>query len=144
MKRVKSKSVPAAEQRSIIAKYKDPKFPTSLGGIHAFSKRLGKPVERVREVLSGVAGYVRHVPVRRRYPRGRVFVSTPFSQFHTDLISMEEFANENKGYKYIFVLIDAFSKRCWLVPLKDKSSGSTARAFHKIVRDRKSTRLNSS
>src|SRR5579859_1398753 len=129
------KSIPPAEQKSIIAKYKDPKFPTSLGGVHAFSKRLGKPVERVRDVLSGVEGYVRHVPVRRHYPRGRVFVSGPFSQFHTDLISMEEFNKENRGYKYIFVLIDAFSKRCWLVPLKDKSSGSTARAFHKIVRE---------
>nr|XP_023027733.1 uncharacterized protein LOC111515764 [Leptinotarsa decemlineata] len=38
-----------------------------------------------------------------------------------DLTIMNQFAKENRGYNYILVIINAFSKYVWAVPVKTKT-----------------------
>jgi hypothetical protein len=49
-----------------------------------------------------------------------------------DLIDMAKFADWNKGFKYILLVIDTFSKYVWLQPLKYKTGEEVAKAFRKI------------
>ena len=53
-----------------------------------------------------------------------------------DLVDMQAFSSFNKGFKYIFTVIDVFSKYAWAVPIKDKSAASVTKAFEKIIIDR--------
>ena len=39
----------------------------------------------------------------------------------------------NKGFRYLFCVIDLFSKYAWVVPLKDKKEVSIVNAFQKIL-----------
>ena len=53
-----------------------------------------------------------------------------------DLFDMQAFSSFNKGFKYILIVIDVFSKYAWVVPIKDKSAASVIKAFKNIIGDR--------
>ena len=122
------------EAKEIVSKYRDPRFPTALGGVEAFSKRIRKSKEKVKDVLSGFPGYSRHVPVRKNFPRGRIFTTGPYHQFHADLMDMSQYAGDNDGYKYVFVCIDAFSKKCWVRVMKSKTAESAVKVFSDVLK----------
>ena len=45
---------------------------------------------------------------------------------------MSSFSRSNKGYKYIWTVIDVFSKYGWIVQLKPKTGKEVAQAFRKL------------
>ena len=47
---------------------------------------------------------------------------------------MQQFSKWNKGYRYLLMVIDVFSKYGWIVPLKDKKGESVTEAFKKYSR----------
>ena len=53
-----------------------------------------------------------------------------------DLVDMHAFSSFNKGFKYILIVIDVFSKYAWAVQIKDKSASSVTKAIEKIISDR--------
>ena len=58
-----------------------------------------------------------------------------------DLADMSEFADENKGTKFLLVVIDIFSKYGWLIPLKNKTGVAVAEALRKILKRRKPNKI---
>lgn len=50
-------------------------------------------------------------------------------------MDLVKFAKYNDGYRYIFVVIDVFSKYLWLRKLKDKKGESVANAFETIFKE---------
>ena len=49
-------------------------------------------------------------------------VNAPNETWSADLIDMREFSNDNKGYNYLLIIIDIFSKYAWSIPLKTKTA----------------------
>jgi len=49
-------------------------------------------------------------------------------------VDMQEWASENKGYKYMLNIIDVFSKYAWSFPIKDKRGKTVLDAFKQIQR----------
>ena len=39
----------------------------------------------------------------------------------------------NSGYKYIFACVDVFSKKADMIPMKERNSTTSAKAFEKIL-----------
>lgn len=54
------------------------------------------------------------------FQRNKVMVSDIDDQWSADLMDMVKFSEYNKGYKYVIVVIDVFSKYLWMRSLKDK------------------------
>ena len=52
-----------------------------------------------------------------------------------DLVEMQQFSRWNKGYKYLLMVIDVFSKYGWIVPLKDKKGETVTKAFQNIFKE---------
>ena len=73
-----------------------------------------------------------HKPIRRNFPRRRVVVKHIDNTWCSDLVEMQKFSKWNKGYRYLLMVLDVFSKYGWIVPLKDKKGESVAAAFKKI------------
>ena len=46
---------------------------------------------------------------------------------------MQEWSEENKGFRYILNVVDVFSKYAWSIPLKDKTGKTVLDAFKQIV-----------
>ena len=51
---------------------------------------------------------------------------------------MQAFSKDNNGIKYLFTVIDIFSKFVWIVPLKRKTRQEVANSFSRISKERRS------
>ena len=51
-----------------------------------------------------------HRPVRKKFPKRFVFVRKVDDIWGADLIDMQSFSKQNKGFKYILMVMDVFSK----------------------------------
>ena len=47
-----------------------------------------------------------HKPVRRKFPRNRVYVTYKAQQFEADLVDMSHLSKYNDGYRYLLTCID--------------------------------------
>ena len=48
---------------------------------------------------------------------------------------MQQFSEWNKGYRYLLMVLDVFSKYGWIVPLKDKKGETVTEAFKTIFKE---------
>lgn len=74
-----------------------------------------------------------HKAVRRNFPRRKVHLKGLNDLWQADLIDMISYAEENKGFKYILTVINAFSKYVFAEPLKTKTGRDVTEAMSKIL-----------
>lgn len=74
-----------------------------------------------------------HRPARKNYPRRKTVLRGISDLFQIDLVEMIPYSRENKGYKYILVCINCFSKKAYCIPLRTKSSNEVATMTEKFV-----------
>ena len=72
---------------------------------------------------------------KKRFPRRRVIARFPFEIFMADLIEYPQYKVINKGYVYILLLIDCFTKKIYLAPMKKKDKHHAALAFETIFKE---------
>ena len=48
---------------------------------------------------------------------------------------MQQFSKWNKGYRYLLIVLDLFSKNGWIVPLKDTKGETVTEAFKTIFNE---------
>ncbi len=83
-----------------------------------------------------------HKPIKRKFLKRKVYAFNIDNIWAADLVEMGALAKFNKGYKYLLTVIDIFSKYGWIVPLKNKTGKSVAKAFTSIFQQgRVPTRL---
>lgn len=75
-----------------------------------------------------------HRDARIRFPRRKYTMHTINETIQFDLIEMQSFHNENRGYRYILIAIDVFSKMAHAEPLLNKTGPETTHAMERIIR----------
>ena len=75
-----------------------------------------------------------HKPARIKFKRRRFIQYGLDDTFATDLAQLDQYSRENKGYKYILVVIDCFSKYLWTKPVKSKSAPDITKAMEIILK----------
>ena len=129
------------ESRILKRVYYNPAHPGSFGGVErlrqAVQKETGKTVteDEVKDFLSEQDAYTLHKPARIHFKRNRVFVPRPLNQFQADLCDMQALEEYNDGFNYLLTVIDVFSKKAYVRPLKRKSAAEVTRAFESIFQD---------
>lgn len=83
-----------------------------------------------------------HRSARKNYRRRPVILKEINDLWQADLLDLQKFQTFNKGYKYILVVIDAFSKYAWCVPSKSKTKTEIKNAFEKIIKSHKKNPVN--
>ena len=96
-----------------------------------------KPITRkqLQDWLSEQTAYSLHKGSKRRFRRARVVVSGLADQYDSDLMDMSSMREENDNYRYVLVMIDVFSRKLWMRPLKTKSAKDVEKAFTQIFVD---------
>ena len=82
-----------------------------------------------------------HKPIRRNFPKRRVIVHKVDDTWCSDLVDMQKLSRWNKGYKYLLMMLDLFSKYGWIVPLKTKTGLEVSKAFESIFKKGKPKKL---
>ena len=73
-----------------------------------------------------------HKPVRKKFQKRIVFSKDVDEIWAADLVDMQYYTRANKGYKYILMIIDVFSKYGWAIPLKTKTGLEVSKAFENL------------
>ena len=76
-----------------------------------------------------------HKPIKRNFTRRRVLVNHVDEVWCSDLVEMQQFSKWNKGYRYLLMVLDVFSKYGWIIPLKDKKGETVSEAFKTILKE---------
>ena len=74
-----------------------------------------------------------HKPIIGKFKKGKVYSSFEDNNWGVDLADMQLISKHNKGIRYLFCVIDLFSKYAWFVPLEDKKGVSIVNAFQKVL-----------
>lgn len=74
-----------------------------------------------------------HRPARRNYTRRKFDVRGLDETWQADLVEMQPYSRENKGYRYMLTIIDVFSKFAWAVPVKRKTGEDVAAAMKSVL-----------
>ena len=74
-------------------------------------------------------------PPMRNYPTNKTMIKSIDDTWSSDLLDMNDYGiKNNKGYRYILVVIDNFSKFGWIIPMKNKYAQSITDAFSQIIK----------
>ena len=74
-----------------------------------------------------------HRPVRKKFPKRYVFVRNANDIFGADLVDMKALSKQNKGYKYILMVIDIISKYGSAEQLKFKTGAEVNEKLQKKI-----------
>ena len=75
--------------------------------------------------------------VINKFERKKVIVNHIDEIHSCDLVDMVKYSRVNRGYKYIFTIIDIFSKFSWSFPIKSKTIKEIKSCFQTIFKERK-------
>ena len=85
---------------------------------------MNEKKEIVKEIFS---------PVIKKFDRIKIIPHYKDECWSIDLIDRSSLSKYNKNYKFIFTIIDKYTKYAWAIPLKDKSGKSTTTAFKSLI-----------
>ena len=105
--------------------YYKPRVPLSFG---PKTKRLPEDWWQQSRV------YTLHKPVKHKFPTRPTLTSAPNIQFQADLMDLQKYKRKNQGFAYILVVIDIFSRKLFVFPLKNKLGKTVTAAFVKLFR----------
>ena len=75
-----------------------------------------------------------NTPPRKNYPTNKIMIKSIDEIWSIDLADMIDYKiSNNKGFRYIFIIIDNFSKYLWAIPLKKKYSQTITNEFSNIL-----------
>ena len=118
----------------LLKQYHDPKNSASYGGVSRFATNQGISLKKAKAILENDLGHTLHKPRHCKFPTLPVKVFTIDEQWTTDLIEVINISKQNKGFKYLLTVVDVFSKRAWVEPLKNKTAQAVTEAFEKILK----------
>lgn len=79
--------------------------------------QLHKPVQKVKKNLKHITA------------------SSPNEIWQIDLLDYQKYSRQNRGFKYILICVDVFTRQARAEPIKNKTSTTTDDAFKKITRE---------
>ena len=74
-------------------------------------------------------------PPRKNYPNKKTIIKSIDDIWSSDLLDMNDYGlKNNRGYRYILIVIDIFSKFGWTILLKNKYAQSLTDAFSEFIK----------
>ena len=74
-------------------------------------------------------------PPKKNYPTNKTIIKSIDDTWSSDFLDMNDYGiKNNKGYRYILVVVDNFSKFGWTIPLKNQNAQSIRDAFSQIIK----------
>jgi len=76
-----------------------------------------------------------HKPARKNFKRRRTIIKGLHDLYQADLVEMIPYASTNRGFRYILMVLNAFSKKLWARPVKRKTGEEVTKAMKQILNE---------
>ena len=101
--------------------------PGGFGGVTPFYREVKKRFPSItrKQIISWLRSqetYGVHLPYHAKIPRSRIIVKGIDYLWEMDLMDMSLLSRYNKGFKFVLLVIDVFSKYVWVRPVKSKNA----------------------
>ena len=73
--------------------------------------------------------------VKKKNKLGHITALFPFETIQMDIVFMPQFRKQNDNYKYFLVIVDVFTRKSFVRPLKDKSNAEVMKEFQSILKE---------
>ena len=118
--------------------YQDAKNLNSYGSIQGLlqqAKNFLLSIKRddIVNILKSQKAYTLHRVTNKKFLRRRALALKPGIIASCELANLSSLSRYNKGYKYILVFVDVFSRFAQCIPLKRKDANSVHDALNKIL-----------
>lgn len=121
-------------EEEIRASYKEPGHPIAFSNPRTIYNYYNKeiPLKKIREILNTIESQSIHKEFRKG-KRNISFARFKRYQFQIDLCFIIDLAEWNDGVKYLFTIIDCFTRYAFVKPLKNKTSSTVLEEFVKVI-----------
>ena len=116
----------------LIAKYRNLAEPLAYGGrnlAYLYHKGTKKQIDKE---LSKIPAYYFHREAKKPRQYNPIYVYKIREIIQADLVDLSYIQEENGGIKYLLVVVDSFSRFCWVRPLKTTQAKECLQAFRDI------------
>jgi hypothetical protein len=116
--------------------YYDPENPASFSGapkLYDAVRGRGYTLKEVKTWLSKQDTYTLYKQSRKNFTHPVIVPAGIDTQFEADLFDVASISKYNDGVRFGLLVIDAFSKYLWIVPLKTKKTVEVAAAFQTVL-----------
>lgn len=122
-------------EQKILNAYKRYSYPGAQK-LHQLLKQEGikATLKQVKGVIAKQTTYQLHKKQAKKVKKHMV-AFLPSHKWLIDLLDMQNYARENKGYRYILLGIDVFTREGFAIPLKDKTGPEVLKAFKEMIED---------
>jgi IS30 family transposase len=112
---------------------------SSIYNLYKTGKKKDKTltINETKNWLNKQNTYTKHAPVHYKFLRRKILTKGLNEQYQGDLISLIDLNKYNNGYKYIFTLIDCFSRYLFALPIKNKKTIEIIKVLKHIFKKRK-------
>ena len=96
-------------------------------------KKHGITLQQVRDFLDNQEAAQIHKETTKKPLYAQIWASKYTEQYHADLADLQKYSGVNTGHKFLLCVIDVYSRKAWVEPLKKKSD--TINAMAKILKE---------
>ncbi len=132
--RVKKRNPKQQALKHLVDNYTKAGSPIAFSGISALQRYYkGKlKLKDIKDFLKTQESYTKFRHVKKDKVHNPTYVYAPRRQIQLDLANFQDQGKYNRGFKYICVAIDCFTKKAWAVPIKNKKSDTVVAAVKQL------------
>ena len=112
--------------------YTNPRHKLAFSGKNVIRRYSNLSPAKINEKLSRIPTYVLHREVKKPRTYNPIMLYAKRDLIQADLIDMINLSKANNGEKYILVVCDSFSRKCWTASLRNKTADLVLDAFKKL------------
>ena len=122
----------AIDEQTVARAFRTPGHPAAFSAPKNVSRvfaQRGVSESRAKRILESEDSYVLHREYKRPKAYNPYYIYRRRDLIQADLIDIRKLRLQNDGVEYLLLIIDVFSRRVWLLPIKKKSAGEMKRAL---------------
>lgn len=121
---------------TILENYNTPGHPTAFAGLQKIYKYYKGQFthNEIKHQLTGSGIYTTHKETHKGL-RNPYYLVRRRQQFQIDLIDVRDLKTKNDNVTFLLACIDGFTKRAWVIPLKNKSAVTVLDGFKSIMKE---------